>query len=68
MTRKTVTLNLSNDQLADLVNALEDHRDSFKDQAEQAKFGFGLGSDYWQGRVEEIQQLLDMVRQSVAAS
>ena len=30
MTQKTLNLELSNDQFADLTNALEDHREYFK--------------------------------------
>lgn len=64
MKHKTLNLELSRDQLADLTNALEDHRDYFKKCAEEARFGLGLDIAYWQSRAGEVQELLHMVRDS----
>ncbi|KUM31045.1 hypothetical protein NMP99_16240 [Glutamicibacter mishrai] len=61
MKQKTLTLELSNDQFADLANALEDHRDYFKKRANEAMFGFGLDTGYWTSRSEDVQELLDLV-------
>lgn len=60
--RKEIHLSLTNDQLDDLTSALEAHRDSFKKLAADAKLGFGLDAPYWEGRVADVQDLLDAVR------
>lgn len=61
MKQKTLNLELTNDQFADLANALEDHRDYFKKRAEEATLGFGLDTGYWQSRAAEVQELLQLV-------
>ncbi|ALG30446.1 hypothetical protein AOZ07_16640 [Glutamicibacter halophytocola] len=61
MNQKTLNLELSNDQFADLANALEDHRDYFKKRADEAMLGFGLDTGYWTSRSQEVQELLDLV-------
>ena len=40
MKQKTLNLELSNDQFADLTNALEDHREYFKKRASEALLVF----------------------------
>ncbi len=52
---RTLLLELSDDQLADLNDALEDYRDYFKAQAQEASMGFGLDAEYWESRANEIQ-------------
>lgn len=64
MKQKTVHLDLTNDQFADLTNALEDHRDYFKRRADEAILGFGLDTGYWKSRAEEVQELLGLVLHS----
>ncbi|QDY66705.1 hypothetical protein [Glutamicibacter halophytocola] len=61
MNQKTLNLELSNDQFADLANALEDHRDYFKKRADEAMLGFGLDTGYWTSRSQEVQELLDLI-------
>lgn len=61
MKHRTLNLELSNDQFADLANALEDHRDYFKRRADEAMLGFGLDTGYWQSRATEVQELLRLV-------
>lgn len=66
MGRQTaIPLSLTSDQLDDLVSALEAHRDGFKKLAAEASVGFGLDSTYWQGRVDDVQNLLDTVHRLV---
>lgn len=60
--RKDLHLSLTDDQFDDLISALENHRDCFQRLAEEAVNGFGLGAPYWGGRVNEIQELIDMVQ------
>lgn len=64
MKQKALNLELSNDQFADLTNALEDHRDYFKKRADEALMGFGLDTGYWKSRAEEVQELLGLVLHS----
>ena len=59
--RKDIHLSLTNDQLDDLTSALEAHRDGFRKLAADAKLGFGLDASYWDGRVADVQNLLDTV-------
>ena len=59
---KHLDMHLSHDQHDDLVSALESHRNYFEDLAASSVNGFGLDTAYWNGRVEEIQQLLQAVR------
>lgn len=58
---RTLLLELSDDQLADLNDALEDYRDYFKAQAQEASMGFGLDAEYWESRANEIQGLREML-------
>lgn len=60
--RKHLHLNLNDDQFDDLISALENHRDCFQRLSEEAANGFGLGAHYWNGRVNEIQELIDAVQ------
>ena len=60
--RKHLHLNLNDDQFDDLISALDSHRDCFRRLSEEAANGFGLGIPYWDGRVNEIQELIDAVR------
>ncbi|MGO4295337.1 hypothetical protein [Glutamicibacter sp. MCAF14] len=62
MKQKTLNLELSNDQFADLTNALEDHREYFKKRASEALLGFGLDTGYWQSRAAEVQELLQLLQ------
>lgn len=64
MKQTTVNVELTNDQFADLTNALEDHRDYFKRRADEALLGFGLDTGYWKSRAEDVQELLGLVRHS----
>ncbi|WP_404290961.1 hypothetical protein [Glutamicibacter arilaitensis] len=64
MAERILHLSLTKDQLADLVNALEDYRDDFRMTAEESERGFGLDRAYWNTRVEEVQQLLELVATS----
>lgn len=57
-----LSLSLTTDQYDDLTTALEAHRDGLRRIAGQAANGFGLGSGYWNGRAEEVQELLSCVR------
>ena len=52
--RKDIHLSLTNDQL-------EAHRDGLRKLAADAKLGFGLDASYWDGRVADVQNLLDTV-------
>lgn len=59
--RKDIHLSPTNDQLDDLTSALEAHRDGLRKLAADAKLGFGLDASYWDGRVADVQNLLDTV-------
>lgn len=64
--RREIRLSLTADQFDDLASALEAHRDGFERLAEEAGNGFGLPEAYWNGRVDEVQQLLDAVHRPAA--
>jgi len=64
MKQKTLNLELTNDQLADLTNALEDHRDYFKKRADEAMLGMSLDTGYWKSRAEQVQEILGLVMHS----
>ncbi len=57
-----LSLSLTIDQYDDLTTALEDRRDGLRKMAGEAVNGFGLGAGYWNGRAEEVQDLLNCVR------
>ena len=57
-----LSLSLTTDQYDDLTTALEDHRDGLRRMAGEAANGFGLGAGYWNGRADEVQELLSSVR------
>ncbi|WP_146112546.1 hypothetical protein [Arthrobacter sp. MYb213] len=61
MPKQVLRLSLTKDQIADLLNALEDHRDDFRAKAQEAAGGLGLDVAYWRSRVDEVQRLLDLV-------
>ncbi|GAA2947615.1 hypothetical protein ACX5K5_07350 [Glutamicibacter bergerei] len=61
MPNQILHLSLTKDQLADLVNALEDYRDDFRTKAADATRGFGLDKAYWDSRVAEVQLVLELV-------
>lgn len=61
MKHHILTLPLNDDQFRDLTNALEDYRDYFLRQAQEASLGFGLDAQYWSGRAEEIEKIRTMV-------
>lgn len=64
MPKQILHLELTKDQVADLMNALEDHRDDFRTKSKEAARGFGLDIAYWNSRAEEVQQLLELVMTS----
>lgn len=61
MPAMTLQLSLTPDQAADLLNALEDHRDSFHAKATDPLRGFGLDEEYWSSREKELQALFRLV-------
>lgn len=63
MPRKHIDVSVSHDEFEDLNNALEDHRDSFKQMAEEAIGGFGLEPEYWAGRAQEVERLRKTVHE-----
>ncbi|HJX77084.1 hypothetical protein [Glutamicibacter sp.] len=64
MPKQVLRLSLTKDQIADLLNALEDHRDDFRAKAKEATGGLSLDVAYWRSRVDEVQRLLDLVSTS----
>ncbi|GEM_PF-2043412 len=63
MRRKHIDVSVSHDEFEDLNNALEDHRDGFKQMAEEAANGFGLEPEYWEGRAAEVEGLREMIHE-----
>jgi len=61
MPRRRIEVSVSHDEFEDLNNALEDHRNGFTDMAEEASNGLGLEPEYWEGRANEVQSLLEKV-------
>lgn len=61
MSDKILKLTLTTSQFNDLVNALEDHREDFRQKAADAGLGFGLDAGYWTSRAEEIQEIITEV-------
>ncbi|HJX78145.1 hypothetical protein [Glutamicibacter sp.] len=57
MPRRRINVSVSHDEFEDLNNALEDHRDGFKQRAEEATNGFGLEPGYWSDRAQEVESL-----------
>ncbi|HJX78286.1 hypothetical protein [Glutamicibacter sp.] len=64
--RKNIHLSLSHDQYDDLTSALETHRDSLQQFAQESVNGFGLDTAYWSHRVAEVQDLLEAVHRLAA--
>lgn len=64
--RKDIHLSLSNDQYDDLTSALEIHRKGLQQFADKSENGFGLGPEYWSGRVADVQKLLEAVHRLAA--
>ncbi|HJX79990.1 hypothetical protein [Glutamicibacter sp.] len=65
MPDKNLHLALSNTQISDLLNALEDHHKYFLDQADHATLGFGLDAAYWSTRAQEVNEVRQLILQSV---
>lgn len=63
MPRRRIEVSVSHDEFEDLNNALEDHRNGFTDMAEEASNGLGLEPEYWVGRANEVQSLLEKVNE-----
>lgn len=63
MPRRRIEVSVSHDEFEDLNNALEDHRNGFTDMAEEASNGLGLEPEYWAGRANEVQSLLEKVNE-----
>ncbi|WP_347038403.1 hypothetical protein AAHB37_18020 [Glutamicibacter halophytocola] len=63
MPRRRIEVSVSHDEFEDLNNALEDHRNGFTDMAEEASNGLGLEPEYWVGRANEVQSLLEKVHE-----
>ncbi|GAA1408464.1 hypothetical protein AUR04nite_31620 [Glutamicibacter uratoxydans] len=64
MPRKRLNLDLSHSQYQDLDMALEDHRHGLKKLEEESILGFGLEPEYWHGRVAEVEELREIVREN----
>ena len=65
---KSIHLTLNQDQSDDLLSALEAHRKEIAKIAANASNGFGLGGEYWNHRVTEIQDLIETVRRLLEES
>ncbi|ALG30416.1 MULTISPECIES: hypothetical protein [Glutamicibacter] len=63
MPRRRIEVSVSHDEFEDLNNALEDHRNGFTDMAAEASNGLGLEPEYWAGRANEVQSLLEKVHE-----
>ena len=64
MPRKRLNLELNHSQFQDLDMALEGHRDGLVRMEQESTLGLGLDPAYWQGRVQEVEELRRMVHDS----